>query len=311
MKSGPVTITSMNATSTPARRTLFRIALVVALSGTIAVSTILILHGGIAFGRLRYFVDIGQHPLHITGALLLFFGLLSLVTFIIISVGIVKVNKTLAVLAAVLIGVCSLGLIAFSIWSFLALTSGQLPASINNTIVKELDETRFSYGVGNTLIVDNTNKMARLEKQYRCCGLADPIDDYRSRQQSSFGSLNPSSSSSGGSGGGARSRTTSTQRNSAASNLPVLLPISCCNKKYLSADNLCVDMFGNNTSPINRYYTNGCYPVVARYKFERIQRQGFTTIVAACLAVISCIALAAVVRLLGEGYQVIPLRVTT
>ncbi|UJR37831.1 hypothetical protein I4U23_030521 [Adineta vaga] len=309
MKSRPVTIISTNATSTPTKRTLFRIALTVALSGTIAVSTILILHGGLALGRLRYFVDVGQYPLHITAVFLIILGLLSLTTFIILTIGIVKVNKTLTVLAAVLLGICSLCLIAFSAWSFITITTGHIPVSVNNTIVKELEQTQFSYGIGNNIIVDNTNTMARLEKQHRCCGLTDPTEEYRSRQQASFGSLNPSPSSGGS--GNSRSRPISTQRNSGTSGLSIVLPISCCNQKYLSTDNLCVDMFANNTNPINRYNINGCYSTVTNYKFERIQRQGFTTIVAACLAVISCVALAAVIRLLGEGYQVIPLRTAT
>jgi len=307
MKSRPVIIGTTTGTSTPAKRTLFRIALAVAIVGTIAVSTILILQGGFALNRLRYFIDIGLHPLHITSVLLLLFGLLALLTFIILIVGLVKVNKTFAVIAAGLLGVCSLGLIAFSIWSFLTITSGQLPASINSTIVKELDQTQYSVSTGNNIIVENTNKMARLEKQHRCCGLTDPIEDYRSRLPAMFGSLNPSSSSSGGSGN-TRVRTTTTQRNTASFGSTVQLPISCCHEKYRSPDNLCVDMFANYTNPLNRYNTDGCYAVVARHKFERIQRQGFTTVVAACLAVVSCIALAAVVRLLGEGYQIVPLR---
>jgi hypothetical protein len=310
MKSRPVTIATTNGTSTPAKRTLFRIALSVAMIGTIAVSTILFLQGGLALGHLRYFVDIGLHPLHVTSALLLVFGLLSLLTFIILTIGIVKVNKTFATIAAGLLAACSLGLIAFSIWSFLTITSGQLPASINSTIAKELDQTQYSVGTGNNVVLENTHKMARLEKQHHCCGLTDPIEDYRSRQPSAFGSLNPSSSSSSSSGSG-RGRTSSTQRNSASYGSSVQLPISCCNEKYRSAENLCIDMFGNNTNAINRYNTDGCYAIVARHKFERIQRQGFTTVVAACLAVISCIALAAVVQLLGEGYQIVPLRAAT
>jgi hypothetical protein len=307
MKSRPVTV--INGTSTPAKRTLFRIALAVAILGTVAVSTILILQGASALGRLRYFVDIGIHPLHVTSVLLLLFGLLSLLTFIILTIGLFKVNKTFAIIAAGLLGVCSLGLIAFSTWSFLTISSGQLPASINNTIVKELDQTQYSLGTGNNVIIDNTNKMARLEKQHHCCGNTDPIEDYRSRQQAAYGSSSSSSSSGGGSGTGRR--TSSTQRNTAAYGSPIQLPISCCNEKYRSSENTCIDMFGNNTSPINRYNTEGCYGVVARYKFARIQRQGFTTVVAACLAVISCIALAAVIRLLGEGYQIVPLRTAT
>ncbi|CAF0754937.1 unnamed protein product [Adineta steineri] len=310
MKSRPVAIATINGTSTPAKRTLFRIALTVALVGSISVSAILLLNSGFALARLRYFIDIGLHPLHITSAILMLFGILSLATFIILTIGVVKVNKTLAIIAAILLGCCSIGLIIFSIWSFLTITSGHLPASINTTIVTELDQTQYSVGTGNNIIIENTNKMARLEKQHQCCGLNDPLEDYRSRQPSAFGSLNPTPASSGGSGN-SRSKTTSTQRNAATFGSSVQLPISCCNEKYRSADNLCIDMFANNTSPLNRYNTDGCYAVVARHKFERIQRQGFTTVVAACLAVISCIALAAVVRLLGEGYQIVPLRATT
>lgn len=297
-----VTSANANAVSTPAKRTLFRIALTVALIGTMAVSTILILHGGLALGRQRYFVDIGLHPLHVTSTFLLVLGLLSLLTFIILTVGVVKVNRKLAVLAAGLLAVCSLGLIGCSVWSFVTITSGQLPASINNTIANELNQTQYSIGTSNNIIVDNTATMARLEKQHGCCGLMDPIEDYRSRQPASFGSLNPSPPPPASS----RGRPTSTQRGPSAT--AVILPISCCNEKYRSADNLCIDMFGNNTGPLNRYNTGGCYATVAHYKFERIQRQGFTTVVAATIAVISCIALAAVVRLMSEGYQIVPLR---
>jgi hypothetical protein len=51
--------------------------------------------------------------------------------------------------------------------------------------------------------------------------------------------------------------------------------------------------------------------VILEEKIQHIRQQGFITIVAACLAVISCIALAAVIRLLAEGYQVVPLRTAT
>lgn len=307
MKSRPVTITITNGASTPAKRTLFRVALVVALVGMIATSTILILHGGFALGRLRYFVDIGLHPLHLTSGFILLLGLLSLGAFILLTIGLTKMNKTFATIAAVLIGICSIALIATSIWSFLTITSGKLPASINSTLVKELDQTQYSVSTGNNIIVENTIKMARLEKQHACCGLTDPIDDYRSRQPSIFGSLSPSGSSSSGNVNN-RARISSTPRNAAAFGSAVQLPISCCNEKFRSAENLCVDMFANNTNPLNRYNTEGCYGTIARHKFDRIQKQGFTTVVAACLAVLSCIALAAVIRLLGEGYQIVPLR---
>lgn len=306
MKSRPVTIVTTNGTSTPAKRTLFRIALAVAMIGTVAVTTILILHGALTLSRLRHFVDIGPHPLHVTSVVLLVFGLLVLSACIILTIGIIKVNKTFAVLSAILLGICSLGLIAFSVWSFLTIASNHLPTSINSTIAKELNQTHYDPFAVNDIIIENTPKMARLEKQHQCCGLTDPIEDYRPRQSSVFGSLNPSSS--GGSNPG-KGRGSATQRNTPISASTVLLPISCCNEKYLSEQNKCIDMFENNTHPINRYNTIGCYPVVARYKFERIQRQAFVTVVAACLAVISCIALAAVVRLLGEGYQIIPMRV--
>ena len=310
MKSRPVAVSNTLGTSTSAKRTLFRIALVVAMVGTIAVSTILILQGGAALGRLRYFADIGLHPLHITSTFVLLFGLLAFVALIILTVGLVKVNRTFVVLAAGFLSVISLGLVAFSIWSFLTITSGHLPASINSTIVRELDQTQYSVTTGNNVIVDNTAKMARLEKQHRCCGLTNPTEEYRSRYAAISGSLNPSASASASpSGAGSnRGRSSTTQRNPTGFGSPVYLPISCCNEKYRSDENLCIDMFGNNTNLFSRYNTDGCYAIVARHKFERIQRQGFTTIVAACLAVISCIALAAVVRLLNEGYQIIPVR---
>jgi hypothetical protein len=310
MKSQPVTITTINGTSTPAKRTLFRIALSVALVGTMAVSTILIVQGGFALGRLRSFVDIGLYPFYLTSVLVFIIGLLSLIAFIILTIGLIKLNRTLAAIAAVLLGICSIGLIAISICSFLTITSGELPASINNVITKELDQTQYSVSPENNIIVENTHQMAKLEKQYRCCGLSIPLNDYGNRQPSIFGSLTPSSSSgSGGSSG--RGRGSSTQRNTAAFGSAVPLPISCCNEKFRSADNLCVDMFANYTSPLNRYNTKGCYDIVRLYKYERVKYQGFTTIIAACLAVISCIALAAVIRLLGEGYQIVPLRAAT
>jgi hypothetical protein len=273
--------------------------------GSVIVSTILFLQGGLALGHLRYFIDIGQHPLHITSTLILVFGLLSILTFIILSIGLIKVNRTFAIIAAGLLAVCSLGLIVFSIWSFATLAGGQLPKSINDTLVKELDQTQYNIANGNNIIVDNTVKMARLEKQHQCCGLGEPVEDYRSRQSSIFGS---SSASSSASGGNTRGRTTQSQKNPSS----VLLPISCCNEKYRSNENnLCLDVYGNNTNPLNRYNTAGCYLVILEEKIQHIRQQGFITIVAACLAVISCIALAAVIRLLAEGYQVVPLRTAT
>ena len=312
MKARPVTVANTAGTSTPAKRTLFRIALAVAMVGTVSVSTILILHGAAALGRLRYLVDVGLHPLHITSSFVLLFGLLALLALIILTVGLVKVNRTFVVIAAGLLSVCSLGLVAFSIWSFLTITSGHLPASINSTIVRELDRTQYSVATGNNVIIDNTAKMARLEKQHRCCGLNNPTEEYRSRYSLISGSLNPIASASAtpsASGSGSnRGRTSTTQRNPTGFGSAVYLPISCCNEKYRSEENLCIDMFGNNTNLLSRYNTDGCYAIVARHKFERIKKQGFTTIVAASLAVISCIALAAVVRLLNEGYQILPLR---
>jgi hypothetical protein len=300
----PVTIiTPSNATSTKMKRTLFRVSLFVAMFGSVIVSTILFLQGGLALGHLRYFVDIGQHPLHITSIFLLVFGLLSILTFIILMLGLIKVNRTFAIIAAALLALCSFGLIVFSIWSFVTLASGQIPKSINNTLIKELNQTQYSLAAGNNLIVDNTLKMARLEKQHQCCGLEDPVADYRNRQSAPYGSS--SSSSSGG--GGTRGRPP--QKGSSSS---VLLPISCCNEKYRSNENnLCLDIYGNVSDPLSRYNNEGCLAIISQDKFQRIQQQGFTTIVAASLAVISCIALAAVIRLLGEGYQVVPLRTTT
>ncbi|CAF3334114.1 unnamed protein product [Rotaria socialis] len=305
MKSRPAIVATTSGTSTPAKRTLFRIALTVALVCITGVTTILILHGGLSLMRLRYFVDIGVHPRHVTSLALVIFGILALLTLMILIIGLIKVNRSLAIVAAVLLGVCSLGLIAFSTWSFLTIASGQLAASINSTIVKELDQTQYRVSTGNDVVIENTPKMARLEKQHQCCGLTDPIEDYRSRQPAIYGSLNPSSSSGNSHSKG---RNPPTQRNTATFGSSVQLPISCCNEKYRSENNLCIDMFSNNTNPINRYNIVGCYAVVARHKFERIQREGFATVVAACLSVISCIALAAVVRLLGEGYQIVPFR---
>lgn len=308
MQSQPNSVSSINNLSTPAKRTLFRIALNVAFVGTAAVSTILILHGGSTLGHLRYFVDIGAHPLNITSIIVLVFGILTLITAISIVYATAKINRTLIVIATIVLGLCSLGLIGFSIWSFLTIANGTLSTSINNTITKELDKTQFSFVQGNHVLIDNTDTMARLEKQHKCCGFADPVDEYRTRQVAALGSQNPSSSG-GNTANTNRGRGSTQQRPSTtSSSLIVQLPISCCNKQYLSDDNLCIDMFGNNTSPINRYNTEGCYRPVVQYKYNRIQKQGFITTVAACLAVISCIALAAVVRLLGEVYQIVPVR---
>lgn len=303
MKSRPVIITTANGVSTPAKRRLFRIALAITMVSAIAVSTILILQGGFELSRLRYFVDIGLHRLHITSTLLLFLGLLSLIAFITLTIGLAKINKTLAVIAAILLGICSLGLIASTIWSFVTISNEDLPASINSTITKELDKTHFN---NTNFVVENTPLMAKLEKQYQCCGLTEPIEDYQSRQQGAFRSLNPTTPSTGGS----RGRTT-TQRNTGTSATNTQLPISCCNQNYLSTDNMCIDMPENNKLLADRYNLEGCYNAVVRHKFERIQKQGFITAVAACLAVISCIALTVVIRLLGEGYQIVPVRTTT
>ena len=307
MKPRPVTvINTIHEASIPTKRTLFHIALTVALVGAVAVSTILLLQGGVSLGRLRYFTDIGLHPLYITSGSVFLLGLLALITSIIITIGIIKVNKTFATIAAVLLGICSIGLIAITIRSFLTITSGKLPASIRDVINKELDQTIFIITPETNIIVENTPKMARIERQYRCCGLTVSDKDYQNRQPSMFGSLIPSSSS--GTGGGGGKGRTSTQRNTPTST--VLLPISCCNEKYRSPENLCVDMYANNTNMLDRYNTKGCYDIVGVYKFERIRNQGFTTVIAAGIAVISCIALVAVIRLLSEGYQIVPLRAT-
>ena len=298
-------LTTTNEASKPAKQTLFRVALAIAMIGSVLVGTILLLQGGLALGHLQYFIDVGQHPLHITSALLILFGLLAILTFVILTVGLIQVNRKYALIAAGLLGFCALALVVFSIWSFVTVTSGRLPASISHALIKELDDTQYNLAQGNTLVIENTNTMARLEKQHRCCGLSDPIEDYRSRQPSMFGST--STSSSGGSSKGGRT-TTSAKNAGQSSGSSVLLPISCCNEKYRSMDNLCIDMFANQTSAVNRYNTDGCYPIIARDKFERIQQQGSTTVIAACLAVISCIALAAVVRLLAENHQIVPLR---
>jgi hypothetical protein len=307
MKPRPVTIiNTIHDTSTAAKRTSFHIALAVGLLGTITVSTILLLQGGISLARLRYFIDIGLHPFHITSGIVFILGLLALITFIIVSIGIIKVNKTLVTIADVLLGICSIGLITITIYSFLSITSGKLPASVRDAINKELDQTYFSISPENNIIVENTPKMSRIEKQYLCCGLSIPDKDYQNRQPSMFGSLIPSSSIATG-GGGGRGRASSTQRNTAAAST-ILLPISCCNEKYRSPNNLCVDMFANDTNILDRYNMKGCYDIVGVYKFERIKNQGLTTVIAAGIAVISCIALAAVIRLLGEGYQIVPLQ---
>lgn len=305
MKSPPVTISLTNGASTPAKRILFRVALVVALVGIMATSTILILHGGFALSRLRYFVDIGLYPLRLTSGLILLLGLLSLITFIILTLGLAKMNQIFVIIAAVLVGICSVALIVTSIWSFLTITRSQLPESIKRVLVNELDQTQYSFSADNNLIVENTPKMARLEKQHACCGLLHPIDEYQARIPPIFASLSPSSSRGSANN---RGKMSSTQRSTATFGTVVQLPISCLNEMYRSKDGLLTDILANNTNPLNLYNTEGCYKVIVQHKYDRIQKQGFTTVVAACLAVISCIALAAVVRLLGEGYQIVALR---
>ncbi|CAF0952565.1 unnamed protein product [Rotaria sordida] len=306
MISGPViTITTPNETSTKTKRILFRIVLCIAMFGSVIVSAILFLQGGLVLGHLRYFIDIGQHPLHITSIFLLIFGLLSILTFIILTIGLINIKRNFAIIALGLLIICSLGLIAFSIWSFITISNEQLSKSINNDLIKELDQTQYNITSGNNIIVNNTPKMARLEKQHQCCGLIDPIEDYQSRQSSIVRTTISTS-------GNTKGRTSSFQKNPSTSSLSILLPISCCNEKYRSNDNnLCVDTYGNTANPLSRYNTEGCYFIINREKFQRIQQQGFITIVSACLAVISCISLAAVIRLLTEGYQVVPLRTTT
>ena len=298
MISRPVTITNPSAAnSATAKRTLFSIALSVAMLGSALVGIILLLQGGLALGHLRYFIDIGQHPLHITSIIVLIFGLLAIGAFSSLALGLIQTNRTYALVAAGLLSICVLGLLALSIWSFATLASGQLPKSINETLVKELNQTNFNMATGNNIIVDNTVKMARLEKQHQCCGIGDSVDDYRSRQPNSLGSSS--------SGGNTRGRTSNSQRNPSS----VLLPISCCNEKYRSNENdLCLDIYGNNSNPINRYNTEGCFKIISQEKFQRIQQQGSATIVAACLAVISTISVAAVLKLLNAGFQVVPIR---
>jgi len=212
----------------------------------------------------------------------------------------IKSNRTFALIASGILTFVSIGLIILSILSFTTLALGGLPKSINNTLVKELDQTQYNLATGNNLIVDNTLKMARLEKQHQCCGLSEPIDDYRSRQ--------PSPSSSGS--GNVRGR----PQSGSQKNIPsmILLPISCCNEKYRSNDNnLCLDIYGNTSNPLHRYNTDGCFGIITREKIQHIKRQGFITISAGCLALISTIALVTVVKLLAQGYQVVPARTTT
>ena len=303
----PVLLTNSNDASKPAKRILFRTALMVAMIGSVLVSTILLLQGGLALGHLQYFIDIGHHPLHITSALLVLFGLLALLTFVLLTMGLIHMNRKYVLIAAGVLAACALVLVVFTIWSFLTVTSGRLPTSINNELIKEIDQTQYNFVQGSGVVVENTNKMARLEKQHQCCGLAEAVEDYRSRYPSMLPSPSSGSSSSGNTNnkGG---RTTVSQRNSGnAGGESVILPISCCNEKYRSADNLCIDIHGNNSKAVSRYNTDGCYAIITRDKFQRIQQQGFTTVVAACLSVISCIALAAVIRLLPESYQVAPL----
>ncbi|UJR08421.1 hypothetical protein I4U23_012691 [Adineta vaga] len=313
MISHPVTVTSVPNTEATAvaRRTLFHIALWVAMAGSILVSVTLFLHAGLALGHLRYFVDIGHHPLHITSAFLLAFGFLSILAFISLNIGLINMNRMFTLIAAGLLIFCSLSLILFTIWSFVTLSSGQLPRSINNTLVKELDQTQYNIVAGNHINVDNTLKMARLEKQHQCCGLSDPIEDYRSRHPSFYASPSSSSSSSS-SGGNTKGKITNSQKNPSQSGTIPLLPISCCNEKYRSnQNNLCLDVYGNASNPTSRYNMDGCYAVIAKEKLQRIQQQGFITIIAASLAVVSCVALAAVIKLLGEGFRVVPLRIAT
>ena len=129
--SRPVTIISSDTkTQTAAKRVLFNVSLCVAIFGSLVVAGILFLQGGITLGYLRYFVDIGLHPLHITSLFVLIFGLLAITTFIVLAIGIIKSNRTFVIIAAGLLALCSLALLAFSIWSFATLAGEKLSQSV-------------------------------------------------------------------------------------------------------------------------------------------------------------------------------------
>lgn len=311
MKARPVTMINTNSTSTPAKRILLRIALIIALLGTVAVSSSLLLKGGSDLLRSKDFLDVGLHSLRWSSIFLTSLGLISSITFLLLLIGTLKVNKIILLTAAFSLAFCSLALITLSVWSFLTIASESLSTSINRTIVEELDQTQFSYGTGNNVIVQNTQIMSQLEKQHHCCGLTNSVEEYRNRQNAWLTVNNgPSSSSSNINTNSNRARGSSTQRNSATFGSIIHLPISCCNEAYRSTD-LCIDIFGNASDPITRYNTKGCYGFIVQDKYHRIERQGFLTIITACVSVISCIALAAVVRILNEGYQILPARLTT
>ena len=304
MISRPVAIINSFKISTTTKRKLFRLALCIGMIGSILVSSILLLQGGLALGYLRYSMDIGQYSLHLSSVFLIIFGLLAILTFIILTIGLIQMKRAFAVIAIVLLIICSLGLISFSIYSFVIISSKQLPQSIHRILINELNQTRFSIGTENNIIVDNSYKMALLEKQHQCCGLTNPIEDYRNLELLIFRSTSLRSRNT-------KERIQNYQRNSFKFGSSVLLPISCCNEKYRSNENhLCIDIYKNNTNLLDRYNTEGCYTVIFREKIQRIQQQGSTAIIAASLALISCIALVAVVRLLNEDYQVEPLRTT-
>ncbi|CAF0965428.1 unnamed protein product [Didymodactylos carnosus] len=305
MKTRPVSIVSTSSV----KRHLLQIALAVAVLSSVATGIILLVQGSLQLAKLKYFVDVGHYPLHITSTLLILFGLLCSITLIILAVALIKLSKVLAIVSVCSLALCSIGLICLSIYSFISISNGKLPISINNTLIRELDQTKFNLNRDMTVNIENTDLMARYEKQYECCGLIYPTEDYRGPPTTNIKALRgewPSAAS------GSRGRTqTTTQRNTQAA---VSLPISCCNEKYRTSEGTCMDI-GNGTSasvnePASRYNVVGCLEKITQSKYERIQRQGFTTIIGACLAVIACIGLAAAVRLLAEGYQIVPVRST-
>ncbi|CAF0946467.1 unnamed protein product [Didymodactylos carnosus] len=308
MKTRPIPSVS----TSPIKRSLLQTALAVAVLSSIATGVILLVQGSLQLAKLKYFVDVGHYPLHITSVLLILFGFLTSVTLITLVVALVRLSKLLAIVSVCSLALCSIGLICLSIYSFISISNDTLPTSINNTLIRELNQTRYNLNRDAIVNVENTDLMAKLEKQYECCGAADSIKDYRSRQPTNIQAPSGGAGERSTAATGGRGRTSSTTQRNVQS--VVLLPISCCNEKYRTSDGICADnndggSVSGNVS-LSKYNLVGCFAKITKSKYERIQRQGFTTVIGACLAVVACIGLAAAIRLLAEGYQIVPVRTT-
>lgn len=286
----------------PAKRFLYRVALIVAINGSILLSGILFVQGYSSLIHLRQFYDLAGPPIRLSSILLIAIGLISVIILVLLIVGFVQVHRISTLIASCLSIGCSFGLIAFTLWSVLSLKSTDLSDSMTQVITKELESTQHTFLPAHQVHVENSKTMALLEKQYQCCGLIDPIDDYRARN----GNNGPTLSSTSTSVNVKPGRTTNNPKTATQSVPTVSLPISCCNEKFRTNENQCVDPSASNNNVTSRYNTVGCLGVILRSKVEHIKQQTVKTIIATCLSVINSISLAAVIRLLAQVYQIEP-----